>query len=156
MSEQYEFFFSNTPFSQFANSRFTIDGQIYTWAEQYMMSMKAIIFKDYDTLEKILNAKSPNEVKKLGRSVCNFIEAEWDKNKYKIVVDGNTAKFSQNEKLKKKLLDTGSKILVEASPYDRIWGIGFNDDTALQNKDKWGQNLLGLALMEVRTKLKKQ
>ena len=68
--------------------------------------------------------------------------------------DGVYAKFSQNPELKTQLLATGEKVLVEASPYDKIWGIGFNKSDALTSKAKWGQNLLGKVLMEVRNKLK--
>ena len=69
-------------------------------------------------------SKKQKEIKDLGRKVHNFDGTVWDKNKISIVLDGNLAKFSQNEKLKSMLLSTGDKILVEASPYDKIWGIG--------------------------------
>lgn len=88
----------------------------------------------------------------MGRSVRNFDDTLWDKVKFNIVVEGNYLKFSQNRELGKYLKDTGSKILVEASPYDRIWGIGMREsDPNASNPKYWkGQNLLGQALMKVR------
>ena len=71
-----------------------------------------------------------------------------------VVERGNLLKFTQNEHLKKILLGTGERILVEASPTDRIWGIGFNSKDAPGNKDKWGENKLGKALMRVREQLR--
>ena len=80
------------------------------------------------------------------------IQPTWDKMKYKIVLDGNLLKFSQNEELKQFLLSTGDKILVEASPYDKVWGIGMlAENFECINPGAWnGENLLGFALMEVR------
>lgn len=71
------------------------------------------------------------------------------------VYTGNLLKFSQNEELKQKLLDTENKILVEASPYDKIWGIGLSvSDKDFYNPILWkGENLLGKILMKVRNTL---
>lgn len=107
-------------------------------------------------LNKILVATSPEEVKKLGREVRNYDEAIWAKNKYEIVKTGNFHKFSQHKELKDFLINTGEKILAEASPVDLIWGIGLAEDHPdVKNSGKWkGLNLLGFALMEVRDKMK--
>ncbi|WP_431217369.1 NADAR family protein [Puia sp. P3] len=80
----------------------------------------------------------------------------WDKHKFDLVVAGNYHKFSQNEQIREFLLASGDKVLVEASPRDRIWGIGMGgDNPAAGIPSKWkGENLLGFALMEVREKLK--
>ena len=69
----------------------------------------------------------------------------------------NLLKFSQNQNFKDFLLSTGDKILVEASPYDRIWGIGMLEtDNRAENPLLWnGENLLGFALMEVRDQLRR-
>ena len=152
---EYVFFWNSTTFSQFGNSKFAIDGITYNWAEQYMMSEKARVFNDPTTLVEILVAKTPAEVKALGRKVAGFNDSTWDLHKYNVVVKGNLAKFGQNPKLLKKLLETGTKMLVEASPYDKIWGIGLNEKQAkVTPESEWkGQNLLGKALMEVRTAL---
>ncbi len=139
-------------FSQWYEASFQIDGVNYLTAEHYMMAEKARLFKDNDVLAKVLAASHPGEAKKLGRQVKGFREETWVENRSLIVVKGNLAKFSQNEALKEFLLNTKERILVEASPRDRIWGIGLgqnNPDAA--NPYKWrGLNLLGFALMEVR------
>ena len=84
----------------------------------------------------------------------NFDKEVWDNNSDAVVERGNLLKFTQNETLKKVLLETKDRVLVEASPKDRIWGIGFDSDTALGNEDKWGENKLGKALMRVREQLR--
>jgi ribA/ribD-fused uncharacterized protein len=68
--------------------------------------------------------------------------------------DANYAKYTQNELLKKKLLDTNDKILVEVSSYDKIWGIGFTKENTLENIHLWGKNLLGNVLVKVRKDIK--
>lgn len=120
------------------------------------MASKARLFDDEETFNEIMNAKSPNEYKKLGRKVKGFDANLWDEKKMDTVVAGNKAKFVQNPDLKEFLLSTVDAILVEASPYDKIWGIGMDKETALKcNIDNWnGENLLGFALMEVRDWLK--
>ena len=72
--------------------------------------------------------------------------------KVDVVVKGNIAKFSQNEKLLDFLLSTDDKILVEASPKDTVWVIGLDESSpeAIQPRKWIGENLLGFALMEVR------
>jgi len=85
--------------------------------------------------------------------VHNFDEKTWNANKYEIVLRANREKFKQNEKLRKVLLETGTRELVEASPMDRIWGIGFGKANAEKNRYRWGKNLLGKALMQVRREL---
>ena len=117
-----------------------------------MMWAKAILFDDSATAEKIMLAKTPKEIKKLGREVSNFDQAVWNENKLEIVIKANYNKFTQNGELLKQLLATGDRVLVEASPWDRIWGVGLGvDDPDVYDRDKWkGQNLLGQALMAVR------
>jgi ribA/ribD-fused uncharacterized protein len=98
---------------------------------------------------KILETISPREIKNLGREIKNFNATTWNKEKFEIVKRGNYLKFKQNKNLKETLLSHCEKIFVEASPYDRIWGIGFSKDKALDNISNWGENLLGKALNEV-------
>ena len=146
---------SKSCFSQWWEGEFTVEGIVYRSAEHWMMAEKARQFKDEEVLQKILTAQSPAEAKKLGRAVRNFIPQEWNANKYEIVKQGNLHKFSQDEALKSLLLNTGKRVLVEASPYDRIWGIGMSArDEGIENPHNWrGENLLGFALMEVRDEL---
>lgn len=144
-------------FSQWFPATFKEDGLEYPTAEHYMMAGKARLFDDEKILEKILQAKTPNEVKSLGRKVKNFDPQLWDNHKYEIVKKGNLLKFLQNPKLKGFLISTEDKILVEASPYDNIWGIGMlESDSRAQDPSLWsGENLLGFALMEVRDELRR-
>ncbi|MES2705633.1 MAG: NADAR family protein [Verrucomicrobiota bacterium] len=134
---------------------FVENGVRYATAEHYMMAGKARLFDDPEALEKVLAAKTPALAKKLGRTVTGFDEERWLRARWEIVVQGNLLKFSQHEALKTFLLHTGDRVLVEASPFDPIWGIGMAaTDARARNPAEWkGLNLLGFALMEVREKL---
>ena len=144
-------------FSQWQKSYFEEDDYEYCCAEQYMMGQKALLFNDKESFEKILVEKHPKIIKALGRQVKNFDAKEWDKIKYKVVLDGNFYKFSQNKEMLEILLSTDNKILVEASPYDKIWGVGLDENNEkIYNPNYWkGENLLGFALMEIRDLLEK-
>ncbi|MEU6998379.1 NADAR family protein [Nonomuraea sp. NPDC046570] len=126
---------------------FTEDGHLYRSAEHYMMAHKAWLFGDADTATKILNASHPGEAKKLGRAVRGFDDQVWTGHRYEIVVRGSTAKFGGASR--DFLLATHGRVLVEASPVDRIWGIG-KDDRAASPSTWPGLNLLGFALMTAR------
>lgn len=143
-------------FSQWYPSKFIVGGKEYQYAEQYMMAKKAELFNDMETLQRIRLASDPKTIKKLGREVKHFDPTLWNEKKFEIVVQGNLAKFSQNPDLRDFILSTGNKILVEASPYDKIWGIGLDEKSSEAiYPDRWkGQNLLGFALMKVRTLIK--
>ena len=132
--------------SQWYGSSFWEDETRYICAEQYMMAKKAECFGDKEALEQILSAKDPAQMKALGRQVRGFDAKVWDE-----------IKFSQNAKLREFLLSTKDKILVEASPVDKIWGIGMSaSDENAHNPMKWrGQNLLGFALMRARDEIAK-
>ena len=142
-------------FSQWYASPFEVDGVRYATAEHYMMAAKARLFGDAEAEQNILQARHPGEAKTLGRSVRGFEQSRWDQACFDLVVSGNMAKFSQHDPLAAFLQSTGDRILVEASPRDRIWGIGLAaDDPKAQNPNLWqGLNLLGFALMEVRSAL---
>lgn len=147
---------SKSCFSQWYPCLFTVDGQEYNCAEQYMMAQKAYVFGDKEVMTQILAETDQMTIKKLGRLVKNYDDNVWTEKRFQIVVEGNLAKFSQNEDLRHFLLSTGDKILVEASPKDTIWGIGFDEFAPeATNPALWnGENLLGFALMEVRDRLK--
>lgn len=134
---------------------FEIDGIHYPTTEHYMMGGKARLFEDDEILAEILAADSPHAAKKLGRAVRNFDGTRWNEHRLEIVVEGNVAKFSQNEDLKEFLLGTGEQVLVEASPRDRIWGIGMGaSNPNAEDPAHWrGGNLLGFALMEARARI---
>jgi len=162
---KYVFFWGHTPsadgsvtkscFSQWWVAPFTIDGHTYPTAEHYMMAGKARLFGDMEIHDKILQVRHPKQAKELGRKVKGFNEDKWLAHRFELVVEGNLAKFAQHAELKAFLLGTGRRVLVEASPVDRIWGIGMaGDDPNAEKPQKWrGLNLLGFALMEVRDRL---
>jgi ribA/ribD-fused uncharacterized protein len=143
-------------FSQWFPASFVVDSIQYSSAEHFMMAEKAKLFGDSDVHQKIIRAATPDEAKSLGRKVKGFAEDIWITKRFDIVVKGNLAKFSQNTTLKNHLLSTGSKILVEASPVDNIWGIGLAEaDERAKNPTLWqGLNLLGFALMQTRDQIK--
>jgi len=120
-----------------------------------MMAAKAMLFGDAETAERIRAAPHPGAAKALGRQVRGFDEQRWAERRFSLVVTGNLAKFGQHPELRDFLLGTGSTILVEASPLDRIWGSGLtvDDEHAASPADWSGLNLLGFALMEVRRQL---
>lgn len=144
-------------FSQWwEGSPFTVDGRGFATAEHYMMWHKAMLFGDRVVADRVSAARHPGEAKALGRTVSGFDESVWAGKRYDIVVAGSTAKFEQHDDLRAFLVGTGDRVLVEASPLDRIWGIGLAaDDERAQDPDRWlGLNLLGRALMDVRTLLR--
>lgn len=118
-----------------------------------MMAEKAALFKDWGTLQEILECKSPRAVKALGRQVANYVDGVWAEHRLDLVTKINYAKFSQNAGMALALIETGTATLVEASPVDTIWGIGMDDKhPTVTDPSTWrGTNLLGHALMAVRT-----
>ncbi len=158
-NKTYTFFWSiNSPFSQFYPSFFTIDNLRYNCAEQYMMHQKAIFFNDSEIARKILLTKKPGKQKKLGRQINNFDPAKWTSIAEKIVYTGNYSKFTQNDNLLRKLLQTKNTELVEVSPTDIIWGIGLpKNSPKIFDKTKWrGKNKLGIILSNLRDKIIKE
>ena len=152
----FTFFWSkNSPFSQFYPTNFVIDNIKYNCAEQYMMHKKAIIFKDYDIADKILNTQKAGKQKKLGRIVKNFDNEKWTEIVEQIVYTGNYAKFTQNKNLLKRLFNTKDTELVEVSPTDIVWGIGLpKNNPKIYDKTKWrGSNKLGSILTKLRNEL---
>ncbi|WP_328536391.1 NADAR family protein [Streptomyces sp. NBC_00344] len=145
-----------TCLSQWWESPFTVDGVRYATAEHWMMAGKARLFADGETEQRALDAANPALAKKAGRLVRGFDDTVWQRERYRIVVEGSVHKFAQHPQLREFLLATGDRVLVEASPVDRIWGIGLAaDDERAQQPDRWrGLNLLGFALMDARERLR--
>lgn len=141
--------------SQWYASPFEAEGTLYHTAEHYMMAKKAELFSQPQLAKEILAAPDPGKAKAIGRSVQNFDNAVWNRHRWDIVVAANTHKFSQHAALGSFLVGTGTRILVEASPVDCIWGIGLDaKSAAAADPRQWkGLNLLGFALMEVRAAL---
>lgn len=147
----------NAYLSNWYPSDFTVNGISFSSMEQYMMYQKALRFGDTKIADKILATDDVAKIKKLGREVQGYDDSVWNGVRQIIVYEGLTAKFSQNENLKAKLLETKDVILAECAVRDKIWGIGLSmTDEKRFDKDKWkGQNLLGYALMLVREHLSK-
>ncbi|MET8582835.1 NADAR family protein [Streptomyces collinus] len=141
--------------SQWWPSPFVVDGVEYVTAEHWMMAGKARLFGDAEAERRILAAAHPAEAKKAGRLVRGFDEAVWRRERSRVVVEGSVHKFASDDGLRRFLLNTGDRVLVEASPVDRVWGIGLAaDDEAATDPARWrGPNLLGFALMEARERL---
>lgn len=169
MATKYLFFWGHTPkqpgvvgqecLSQWFPSLFEVDGVRFKTAEHYMMWGKALLFGDTEAAEQIVAAEHPSQAKALGRSaVRGFDEEKWVANRLEIVTAGNVEKFRQNPELLAFLLGTKDRVLVEASPRDRIWGIGMSAGNELaQDPTQWrGLNLLGEALMRARATLRER
>lgn len=142
--------------SQWWPSPFTVGDVRYDTAEHWMMAGKARLFGDADAERIALEAKTPAEAKKAGRLVRGFDDATWARERFALVVEGSVHKFASTPALRAYLLTTGDRVLVEASPMDRIWGIGLAaDDERALDPSRWrGLNLLGFALMEARERLR--
>ncbi|WP_328343909.1 NADAR family protein [Streptomyces violaceus] len=142
--------------SQWWPAPFTAAGVEYATAEHWMMAGKARLFGDAAAERAVLAAGHPAEAKKAGRLVRGFDEAIWERERFRIVVDGSVHKFAAHPELREFLLNTGERVLVEASPVDRVWGIGLAaDDEAASDPERWrGPNLLGFALMAARERLR--
>lgn len=163
---KYVFFWGHTPkhgetvdkacFSQWYESPFTVEGITYPGTEHWMMAHKALLFNDHEVYEKIIRTSKAAEAKKLGRQIRGFEEPIWNEHRFEIVKQGNIHKFGQHPALGEFLLNTGHRVLVEASPVDAIWGIGLPQDTPqIENPHTWrGLNLLGFALMATRDALR--
>ena len=143
-------------FSQWFPRPFIIDEIEYKTAEHYMMAEKARLFKSSEqAVIEIIEASSPAKAKKLGRKVEGFNDSVWKQHRFDIVCRGNKAKFEQHPDFMEFLIKTGNKVIVEASPFDKIWGIGMSSKNQKHlNPLQWnGLNLLGFALMKVRDEL---
>ncbi len=123
--------------SQWYESSFIVEETVYQTAEHWMMAAKARLFGDEESLLQILDSNDPKSAKALGRKVKNFDGSVWDEIARRLVTEGNIAKFSQSSHLQEFLLETGDAVLVEASPYDRICGIGLMKSHSPSVKSNW-------------------
>lgn len=154
-TDRFLFFWGGWP-SQWVPAPFAHGGVTYTCCEQWMMAEKARVFGDADALRAILATDDPGRQKAIGRGVRGFDGAVWARVCRGVVFAGNRLRFEQNEDDRELLLSTGERTLVEASPTDRIWGIGLAmDDPRVHEPAQWqGTNWLGVALMQVRDVLR--
>ena len=147
-------FFYGGPFSNFADAHFNLNGMKFNCSEQYFMYRKAMQFNDIISTKKIMTTDDPYKQKRLGKKVVGFDADIWAQVRYDAMLDGLRAKFKIPE-FQEALILTGNRTIVEASPFDTIWGIGLcADDPRALHPDQWlGENLLGKALMQVREEI---
>ncbi|PCJ96814.1 MAG: GTP cyclohydrolase [Hyphomicrobiales bacterium] len=145
-------FFTGGTYSNWCHSPFQINGIRFDCVEQYMMYEKAMLFDDIEAANMIMRTLNPSRQKAIGRSVRNYNETVWASKRFEIVLEGILQKFLQNKHMKEELLLSGNKHIVEAAPWDNIWGIGMADSHPdILDESKWrGKNLLGKAIMVVR------
>ena len=145
-------YFYGSCYSQWAMRDIKIDDQIFNCNEQFMMYKKAELFGDDYAIEQIMKNSNPAVQKSWGRRVKNFDRDKWEQIARNVVYKANYAKFAQHKDLKQELLESGDKIIVEASPTDCIWGVGLRatDSKILDSKNWRGTNWLGEAIMQVR------
>ena len=133
----------------------------FTSTEQGFMYFKALYFNDYEKADEIYNTlNNPGLCRRLGRSVKGYDDECWSKIRYGIFNDLVYQKFLQDKKLQEKLLspEFDGKLFVEASPIDKIWGVGLdeNDPLILDQKNWKGLNYLGQIITSVRDTLKQK
>ncbi|WP_342051247.1 MULTISPECIES: NADAR family protein [unclassified Cupriavidus] len=157
-SEYTPFFQGTSVFSNWYKAAFVVDGTMFNCVEQYMMYRKAKLFGDEGAAVAVLSSSDPARQKALGRKVSGFDDATWIENRESIVRTGVLAKFSQNPSIRDALLATAGTELVEASPYDRVWGVGLGaTDPRIKDRRLWrGENLLGKILTDVREALMRE
>ena len=133
---------------------YRVDGDPGRTSEKIFMINKAVTFNDKVSFEKINACNDPMQCKMLGRKVKGYKQEVWDQRRYPAMMNALLWKYGGCEKFRDTMTDTGNKIIVEASPDDRIWGIGFSEADAMDNESDWGLNLLGKCLMELRERVK--
>lgn len=143
--------------SQWYAAPFEVDGITYPTAEHWLMHQKALAFGDSKSANRVLQSPNPAHAKSVGRAATGYDDAFWSSIRRSVATYGNLAKFTQHPALGRILLSTGDAVLVEASPRDRVWGVGLAfGDPRLSDPEQWrGLNLLGQALMAVRDELRR-
>ena len=149
---KYTFFWGGI-YSNWYKADMLLDNIIFTSNEQYMMWIKATVFGDHATAGKILATNDSKKQKELGRQVVGYNDGIWIAMREHVVYNGLKQKFLQNPDLLEQLKEDKDTIFVEASPEDRVWGIGYDKENALANIDNWGQNLLGKLLNKLADEL---
>jgi len=149
-------FFWGSVYSNWYERKFKWRDLTFKNSETAFMYAKAVFFKDESTARKILESShDPSETKQMGREVTPYDDDLWSEVREEIMFEILCAKFSQHDDLKQVLTEHSGKHIVEASPYDRIWGIGLHwTNERIYDFRNWrGDNLLGKALMKVQVKM---
>lgn len=162
ITDDYIFFWKESPMCNFTKCKIKYmfpDSEVgeelyFSSSEQLFMWFKAMFFNDTETAKLIYESNSPEEARKLGRLVKDYDDQLWDEVRVSYMRKAIIYKFFQNKELREQLLDKkyDGKKFVEAAYYDRIWGIGYNENDAIKNVANWGKNELGKILDEVREK----
>ena len=141
------YFYSRTTalyeLSNFAPFGFEEDGHYWPTVEHYFQAQKFVLPAGAEHRERIRTAATPKQAKSLGRSRAHRIRPDWDDARDDVMRHALSRKF-ERPALRELLLGTGTRPLVEASPFDRYWGAG---------RDGTGRNRLGVLLMELRAAL---
>lgn len=157
------FFFAGNPalnetkeFSNMFEAPIQVEGITFPTVEHYYQWAKAKQFGDAAAQAKLLKTASPKTAKTIGKKVVGFDEAQWDERKDSVMRVAVKAKLMQHPAILKKLMDTGTRLIGEADPRGKYWGIGTSSETSFaKNPERWkGKNVLGKILMELRTELK--
>ena len=155
ITDEYVFFYKDW-LSNYQRTRFEYHDHEFTSTEQAFMYTKAMFFQDYETAVEILDAKTPNEARLLGRKVKNYDDKKWSEVRYKIFYELNLIKYTKDKQLQERLLNPqfDNKVFVEASPIDSIWGVGYDENRAEYNEHNWGRNYLGKIITNIRNRIK--
>lgn len=141
------YFYSKTAayyeLSNFSTHGFWLDGAYWPTVEHYFQAQKFPSESAYQ--EKVRQARSPRDAKKLGRSRTVVLRPDWEEVKEEVMRRALRAKFAAHPELTAMLLATGERELIENAPTDDYWGCG---------KTGTGKNRLGVLLMELRASLK--
>jgi ribA/ribD-fused uncharacterized protein len=158
VTDTHVYFWGDPTLSNWGPAPFVYKGNHFHNSEQAFMWEKALCFNDFETAKEILKTSSPKNAKDLGRTVKNYNEEIWAKYRFTAMYEVCLAKFDQNPDRLETLLSTGNRTIVEASPYDAVWGVGLHwtGDEILDENNWKGQNLLGKVLMKVRDHLGNQ
>lgn len=158
ITDNHVIFYNDKILTNFSSCTFWVDDQIFNSSEQYFMYQKAIHFKDHETAKLILKATNPAEAKRLGRQVKNYNDKSWNAIRDFVMCHGLYNKFTQSKPHKEYLMrdEFYGKLFVEASPIDRIWGVGMDiDNPDIDDESKWlGENALGQLLTSIRNLLR--
>ncbi|KAI0111661.1 DUF1768-domain-containing protein [Daldinia grandis] len=155
--------------------------KVYPTAEHYYLHHKALLFDDPETAARVLACKSPHKAKELTKELKNFDKVVWENNRERILYEANWHKFTAPytprntlpatcevwldisdealrhlERLKEALLETGDRQIVQTSPFDELWGNGYWWKVSWRRRQRWGLNLQGIILMELRDRIRRE